>query len=164
MQWKILPTVSYNSISVKAMIFLSILRFPFFEKFVQNFGSLPVLQHNLCHLSVYTDPQLWIHITDDMGCLEARYLRLIFDLLEAGTSTVVYEAATALTALTSNPVAVVSSIQCPTNLLQAPCWFCPCCQNAAATRLLQICNKEADNNVNSSSCGAPWELLLNFPR
>jgi hypothetical protein len=42
----------------KAMIFISILRFPFFEKFVQNFGSLPVLQHNLCHLSVYTDPQL----------------------------------------------------------------------------------------------------------
>ena len=54
-----------------------------------------------------------------MGRLEARYLRLIFDLLEAGTSTVVYEAATALTALTSNPVAVVSSIQCTKNLLQA---------------------------------------------
>ena len=27
-----------------------------------------------------------------------------------------------------------------------------CCQNAAATRLLQICNKEADNNVNPG----PW--------
>jgi hypothetical protein len=40
-------------------------------------------------------------------------------LLEAGTSTVVYEAATALTALTSNPVAVVSSIQYTKNLLQA---------------------------------------------
>ena len=56
---------------------------------------------------------------------EARYLRLIFDLLEAGTSTVVYEAATALTALTSNPVAV----------------------KAAATKLIELCNKEADNNV-----------------
>jgi hypothetical protein len=55
-----------------------------------------------------------------MKYVEARYLRLIFDLLEAGTSTVVYEAATALTALTSNPVAVVSSIQCTKNLLQAP--------------------------------------------
>ena len=55
----------------------------------------------------------------------ARYLRLIFDLLEAGTSTVAYEAATALTALTSNPVAV----------------------KAAATKLLEICIKEADNNV-----------------
>jgi coatomer subunit beta len=32
---------------------------------------------------------------------KARYLRLIFDLLEAGASTVVYEAASALTALTS---------------------------------------------------------------
>src|SRR2546423_4836595 len=55
----------------------------------------------------------------------ARYLRLIFDLLEAGTSTVVYEAATALTALTNNPVAV----------------------KAAAEKLLQLCIKEADNNV-----------------
>lgn len=56
---------------------------------------------------------------------KARYLRLIFDLLEAGTSTVAYEAATALTALTSNPVAV----------------------KAAATKLIELCVKEADNNV-----------------
>ena len=56
---------------------------------------------------------------------KARYLRLIFDLLEAGTSTVAYEAATALTALTSNPVAV----------------------KAAATKLIELCAKEADNNV-----------------
>lgn len=74
-------------------------------------------------------------------------------MLEAGTSTVVYEAATALTALTSNPVAVVSSIQCTKNLLQAPLLIRPCYQNAAATRLLQICNKEADNNVNPGPCG-----------
>ena len=33
-------------------------------------------------------------------------MRLIFDLLEAGASTVVYEAASSLTALTNNPVAV----------------------------------------------------------
>jgi coatomer subunit beta len=56
---------------------------------------------------------------------KARYLRLIFDLLEAGTSTVAYEAATALTALTNNPVAV----------------------KAAATKLIELCVKEADNNV-----------------
>ena len=36
---------------------------------------------------------------------KARYLRLIFDLLEAGATTVVYEAASSLTSLTSNPVA-----------------------------------------------------------
>lgn len=36
---------------------------------------------------------------------QARYLRLIFDLLEAGASTVVYEAASSLTSLTNNPVA-----------------------------------------------------------
>lgn len=56
---------------------------------------------------------------------KAKYLRLIFDLLDAPTSTVVYEAATSLTALTSNPVAV----------------------NAAARKLIELCIKEADNNV-----------------
>ncbi|KAL2818264.1 adaptin N terminal region-domain-containing protein [Aspergillus granulosus] len=56
---------------------------------------------------------------------KARYLRLIFDLLDASTSTVVYEAATSLTALTSNPVAV----------------------KAAASKLIELNIKEADNNV-----------------
>ncbi|KAH9990258.1 coatomer beta C-terminal region-domain-containing protein, partial [Xylariaceae sp. FL0662B] len=55
----------------------------------------------------------------------ARYLRLIFDLLEAGASTVVYEAASSLTALTSNPVAV----------------------KAAAAKFIELSIKEADNNV-----------------
>lgn len=56
---------------------------------------------------------------------KARYLRLIFDLLEAGATTVVYEAASSLTSLTSNPVAV----------------------KAAATKFIELCIKEADNNV-----------------
>lgn len=56
---------------------------------------------------------------------QARYLRLIFDLLEASTSTVVYEAASSLTALTSNPVAV----------------------KAAAGKFIELSIKEADNNV-----------------
>jgi coatomer subunit beta len=56
---------------------------------------------------------------------KARYLRLIFDLLEANTSTVVYEAASALTALTNNPVAVKS----------------------AASKFIELAIKEADNNV-----------------
>ncbi|KAK2799323.1 coatomer subunit beta [Onygenales sp. PD_10] len=56
---------------------------------------------------------------------KAKYLRLIFDLLDAGASTVVYEAATSLTALTSNPVAV----------------------KAAASKLIELSIKEADNNV-----------------
>ncbi|KAL4786044.1 adaptin N terminal region-domain-containing protein [Aspergillus varians] len=56
---------------------------------------------------------------------KAKYLRLIFDLLDASTSTVVYEAATSLTALTSNPVAV----------------------KAAAGKLIELSIKEADNNV-----------------
>jgi coatomer subunit beta len=50
---------------------------------------------------------------------------LIFDLLEAGATTVVYEAASSLTALTSNPVAV----------------------KAAATKFIELSIKEADNNV-----------------
>ena len=56
---------------------------------------------------------------------KARYLRLIFDLLEAGASTVVYEAASSLTALTTNPVAV----------------------KAAAGKFIELSIKEADNNV-----------------
>ncbi|EPE10590.1 coatomer subunit beta [Ophiostoma piceae UAMH 11346] len=56
---------------------------------------------------------------------KARYLRLIFDLLEASASTVVYEAASSLTALTSNPVAV----------------------KAAAGKFIELSIKEADNNV-----------------
>ncbi|KAF7950804.1 uncharacterized protein EAE97_002356 [Botrytis byssoidea] len=56
---------------------------------------------------------------------KARYLRLIFDLLEAGASTVVYEAASSLTALTNNPVAV----------------------KAAASKFIELSIKEADNNV-----------------
>lgn len=56
---------------------------------------------------------------------KARYLRLIFDLLEAGASTVIYEAASSLTALTSNPVAV----------------------KAAAAKFIELSIKEADNNV-----------------
>lgn len=37
---------------------------------------------------------------------KARYLRLIFDLLEASSNTVIYEAATSLTSLTGNPAAI----------------------------------------------------------
>ncbi|KAF2152930.1 Coatomer, beta subunit [Myriangium duriaei CBS 260.36] len=56
---------------------------------------------------------------------KARYLRLIFDLLEAKESTVVYEAASSLTALTNNPVAV----------------------KAAAAKFIELSIKEPDNNV-----------------
>ncbi|KAF4549446.1 Coatomer subunit beta-like protein 1 [Elsinoe fawcettii] len=56
---------------------------------------------------------------------KARYLRLIFDLLEAKESTVIYEAASSLTALTSNPVAV----------------------KAAAAKFIELSIKEPDNNV-----------------
>lgn len=56
---------------------------------------------------------------------KARYLRLIFDLLEAKESTVIYEAASSLTALTNNPVAV----------------------KAAAAKFIELAIKESDNNV-----------------
>ncbi|KAI9814445.1 MAG: coatomer subunit beta [Pycnora praestabilis] len=56
---------------------------------------------------------------------KARYLRLIFDLLEAGATTVVYEAASSLTSLTTNPVAV----------------------KAAASKFIELSIKESDNNV-----------------
>jgi vesicle coat complex subunit len=57
--------------------------------------------------------------------LQSRYLKLMLELLDAPTSTVVYEAATSLTALTSNPVAV----------------------KAAAGKLIELGIREADNNV-----------------
>ncbi|KAF2018887.1 coatomer subunit beta [Aaosphaeria arxii CBS 175.79] len=56
---------------------------------------------------------------------KARYLRLIFDLLESSVSTVIYEAAHALTTLTNNPVAV----------------------KAAASKFIELAIKEPDNNV-----------------
>jgi coatomer subunit beta len=56
---------------------------------------------------------------------KSRYLKLMLELLDAPTSTVVYEAATSLTALTSNPVAV----------------------KAAASKLIELAIREADNNV-----------------
>ena len=56
---------------------------------------------------------------------KARYLRLIFDLLEASANTVIYESASSLTALTNNPVAV----------------------KAAASKFIELSIKESDNNV-----------------
>lgn len=56
---------------------------------------------------------------------KARYLRLIFELLESSVSTVIYEAAHALTTLTNNPVAV----------------------KAAAAKFIDLAIKEPDNNV-----------------
>jgi coatomer subunit beta len=56
---------------------------------------------------------------------KSRYLRLIFDLLESSVSTVIYEAAHALTTLTQNPVAV----------------------KAAAGKFIELAIKEPDNNV-----------------
>lgn len=56
---------------------------------------------------------------------KARYLRLIFDLLEASSNTVVYEAATSLTTLTGNPTAI----------------------KAAAGKFIELSVKEPDNNI-----------------
>ena len=56
---------------------------------------------------------------------KARYLRLIFDLLEASAATVVFQAASALCALTKNPVAI----------------------KAAAGKFIELGNKDPDQNV-----------------
>ncbi|KAL9091214.1 MAG: hypothetical protein Q9159_001509 [Coniocarpon cinnabarinum] len=56
---------------------------------------------------------------------KSRYLRIIFDLLEATAPTVVYESASSLTSLTNNPVAV----------------------KAAAQKFIDLAIKEPDNNV-----------------
>lgn len=56
---------------------------------------------------------------------KGQYLRLIFDLLEVNSHTVVYEAATTLTTLTANPAAI----------------------KAAASKFIELIVKESDNNA-----------------
>lgn len=57
--------------------------------------------------------------------LKSSYLKIVFDVLDSPSNTVVYEAANALTGLTSNPSAVV----------------------AAASKFIDLATKESDNNV-----------------
>lgn len=59
------------------------------------------------------------------GVHKAKWIRTIFELLNASSHTVKYEAATSLTTLTQNPAAV----------------------KASASALIELCVKEADNNV-----------------
>lgn len=56
---------------------------------------------------------------------KGQYLKLIFELLEVSANTVVYEAATSLTSLTSNPAAI----------------------KAAASKFIELIVKESDNNA-----------------
>jgi hypothetical protein len=66
---------------------------------------------------------------------------LIFDLLESTASTVIYAAASSLTALTSNPVAV----------------------KAAAQKFIELAIKEADNNVKVGRIGDTILHQLTWP-
>jgi vesicle coat complex subunit len=59
------------------------------------------------------------------GPHKAKWIRTIFELLNASSHTVKYEAATSLTTLTQNPAAV----------------------KASASAFIELCVKEADNNV-----------------
>lgn len=59
------------------------------------------------------------------GPHKAKWIRTIFELLNASSHTVKYEAATSLTTLTQNPAAV----------------------KASASAFIELCIKEADNNV-----------------
>lgn len=56
---------------------------------------------------------------------KGQYLKLIFELLEVSSNTVVYEAATSLTSLTSNPVAI----------------------RASASKFIELIVEESDNNA-----------------
>ena len=56
---------------------------------------------------------------------KGQYLKLIFELLEVNSNTVVYEAATSLTSLTSNPAAI----------------------KASASKFIELIVKESDNNA-----------------
>jgi coatomer subunit beta len=64
-----------------------------------------------------------------------KYLRLIFDLLESPSNTVVYESATSLASLTNNPAAVKGMV------------FVEHAKLAAASKFIELAIKESDNNV-----------------
>lgn len=67
--------------------------------------------------------------------IQAKYLRLIFDLLESPSNTVVYEAAISLAGLTNNPAAIKGLRPCfSVNL-------------ASASKFIELAIKESDNNV-----------------
>jgi coatomer subunit beta len=65
-----------------------------------------------------------------------RYLRLIFDLLESSSNTVVYEAAITLANLTINPAAIKGTLLEGWGLMVA-----------AASKFIDLAIKESDNNV-----------------
>ncbi|KAK9352902.1 adaptin N terminal region-domain-containing protein [Lipomyces doorenjongii] len=91
------------------------------EYLLKNYDSIPTMDELLQLAFIEFIRKDALHNTAQKG----RYLRLVFDLLEAQSNTVVYEAATALTALTSNPVAI----------------------KAAAGKFIELSVKESDNNV-----------------
>lgn len=73
--------------------------------------------------------------------MQARYIRCIFELLNASSHAVKYEAATTLTTLTQNPAAVKGmSIPCLKNRFLI-------CLAAAASCFITLVIKESDNNV-----------------
>jgi len=68
--------------------------------------------------------------------VQPKYLRLIFELLESPSNTVVYEAAITLASLTNNPAAIKGSIH---NIMaDLP---------ASASKFIELAIKESDNNV-----------------
>jgi coatomer subunit beta len=77
------------------------------------------------------------------GDLKARWIRCIFELLNAPSHAVKYEAATSLTTLTQNPAAVKGEWTFR--------WMCRVTiadtRSAAAAAFAELIIKEADNNV-----------------
>ncbi|KAK6510380.1 coatomer subunit beta [Arthrobotrys conoides] len=90
----------------------------YFNTIVDNIGSLDELMQQAIIEFIRKDA-----VVNTQN--RARYLRIIFDLLEAPSNTVVYEAATSLTTLTGNPTAI----------------------KAAAGKFIELSVKESDNNI-----------------
>lgn len=92
-------------------------------------AALAYLQENIDVLSTI-DPLLQLAFIefirkDNAADLRTRYIELLTELLDSSSNSVVYEAATTLTLLTSNPSVVLM----------------------AASKFVELANKESDNNV-----------------
>ncbi|KAK4705492.1 coatomer subunit beta, partial [Phenoliferia sp. Uapishka_3] len=90
------------------------------EYFLQIYDQIPALDE-MMQLAIIELIRKESKGTGAEGALKARYIKCIFELLDSGSHSVKYEAATTLTTLTQNPAAVKAAASCLiTLILQEP--------------------------------------------
>ena len=81
-------------------------------------------------------------LSDENDHIQPRWIRSIFELLNASSHAVQYEAATTLTTLTQHATAVKGLHLLAVSIVFSNCW-----EIAAATTFIKLVSKESDNNV-----------------